>query len=76
MFTKLEDWESVVALTGKVLKSQPHNLEAMVLRGRAYFYLNGERQKDQPCRCAVVENCRVAIQQKLYTSSSNLYIVS
>lgn len=38
-----EDWESVVALTGKVLKAQPHHLEAMVLRGRAYFYLNGER---------------------------------
>ncbi|MEW5304289.1 MAG: hypothetical protein WDW38_011073 [Sanguina aurantia] len=35
-----EDWDSVVALTGKVLKAQPHHLEAMVLRGRAYFYLN------------------------------------
>ena len=31
----------VVAVTGRLLKSDERQLEALVLRGRAYFYLNG-----------------------------------
>jgi hypothetical protein len=39
------EYEHVVGATGKLLKSQPSHLEALVLRGSAYFYLNGA----QPC---------------------------
>eukprot|EP00983_Pelagomonas_calceolata_P049238 1141414-Pelagomonas_calceolata.AAC.2 len=31
----------VVAVSGNLLKSQPKNLQALILRGKAYFYLHG-----------------------------------
>mmetsp|Transcript_4150 Transcript_4150/g.6839 ORF Transcript_4150/g.6839 Transcript_4150/m.6839 type:complete len:478 (-) Transcript_4150:697-2130(-) len=33
------DYEQVVAVTGRLLKNEPSHLAALVLRGRAYFYL-------------------------------------
>lgn len=33
-----EDWDQVVAVTGRLLKSEPNNMEALVLRGQGYFY--------------------------------------
>lgn len=35
----------VVAVSGNLLKSQPKNLQALILRGKAYFYLHGECTK-------------------------------
>ncbi|GBF99265.1 dnaJ [Raphidocelis subcapitata] len=34
------NYEQVVAATGRLLKASPGHLQALVLRGRAYFYLN------------------------------------
>jgi hypothetical protein len=36
-----QEYEQAVASTGKLLKSQPGHLQALVLRGTAYYYLNG-----------------------------------
>lgn len=33
------NYEQVIAVTGRMLKSSPSNLEALVLRGQGYFYL-------------------------------------
>ena len=32
------DWDQVVATTGRLLKNEPSNLQALVLRGQGYFY--------------------------------------
>ncbi len=37
-----KDYEQAAAATGRLLKSDPGHLEALVLRGKAYYYLNGE----------------------------------
>lgn len=39
MYLRLEDQFEVVADTGKVLKVEPENIEALELRGRAYYVL-------------------------------------
>lgn len=40
MYLEAAEWEQVVAVTGRLLKSDERQLEALVLRGKAYFYLN------------------------------------
>lgn len=39
MALEKEEYEQVVAITGRLLKSDANNKEALVLRGKAYFYL-------------------------------------
>eukprot|EP00955_Chlamydomonas_euryale_P086025 364187-Chlamydomonas_euryale.AAC.3 len=33
-----EDWDQVIALTGRLLKGEPSSLPALVMRGKGYFY--------------------------------------
>lgn len=40
LFLAEENYEQVVSATGTLLKSSPNNLEALLLRGQAYYYLN------------------------------------
>jgi DnaJ family protein C protein 3 len=35
----LEDYSSVISETGFILKEDEDNLDALLLRGRAYYYL-------------------------------------
>lgn len=45
LYMKASEYEQAVATTGKLLKADERNLAALLLRGNAYFYLYGERQR-------------------------------
>lgn len=44
-----DDFERVAAATGRLLKAAPGHLEALTLRGRAYFYLNDHELGKRHC---------------------------
>ncbi|KAF5830077.1 DnaJ-like protein [Dunaliella salina] len=72
-------YDEVVAVSGNLLKSQPKNLQALILRGKAYFYLHdhdlakrhfGEALKYDPdCKDAKTEFNRVKTYDKTRTSA-------
>lgn len=72
-------YDEVVAVSGNLLKSQPKNLQALILRGKAYFYLHdhdlakrhfGEALKYDPdCKDARTEFNKVKTYDKTRTSA-------
>ncbi len=57
-------WQ-VVAVTGRMLKSQPSQLEALTLRGRSYFYLGGEQLPTYAGACAFADQLPHGLSQSV-----------